>query len=64
MSLYEGMFLIDNDTVRAGWASAKAVVTDLIAKHGGSVSSARRWDERRLAYPIRPQSGMQFHQQI
>jgi ribosomal protein S6 len=53
MALYEGMFLLDNDTVRAGWAGAKAAVTDLIAKHGGQVVTARRWDERPLTYPIR-----------
>ena len=52
MALYEGMFLISNDAVRADWASAKSIVTDLIAKHGGSVQTARRWDERQLAYPI------------
>ncbi len=50
--LYEGMFLIDNDAVRADWAKAKAVVSDTIAKHGGTVKTSRRWDERKLAYPI------------
>lgn len=50
---YESMFLIDNDAVRAGWASAKASVAELIGKHGGKVLTSRRWDERRLAYPIR-----------
>jgi ribosomal protein S6 len=47
------MFLIDNDVVRSGWARAKAIVTDLIAKHGGEVHSSRRWDERLLAYPVK-----------
>src|SRR5262245_17393235 len=50
---YEGMFLIDNETVRGGWAQAKAGVVDLIKKHGGTVRCARRWGERRLAYSIR-----------
>jgi len=50
---YEMMFLIDNEAVRAGWGEAKASVTGLIEKHGGKVLSARRWDERRLAYPIK-----------
>jgi len=50
---YESMFLIDNDAVRAGWAGAKASVAELIGKHGGKVLTSRRWDERRLAYPIR-----------
>lgn len=52
MKLYEGMFLIDNVEVRNDWASAKALVTGIIEKHGGVVRAARRWDERRLAYPI------------
>lgn len=51
--LYEGMFLLDNQAVRADWNAAKAVVTSLLAKHGGRVQTARRWDERRLAYNIR-----------
>ena len=50
--LYEGMFLVDNDRVREDWKRAKALVTDVIAKHGGEIESARRWDERRLAYTI------------
>lgn len=52
MKLYEGMFLLDNDVVRSDWASAKALVTGTLEKHGGVVRSVRRWDERRLAYPI------------
>lgn len=51
--LYEGMFLLDNQAVRADWNAAKAVVTSLLSKHGGKVQTARRWDERKLAYPIR-----------
>ena len=51
--IYEGMFLLDNDLVREGWDQAKAKVTDLIAKHGGSTLTARRWAERKLAYPIK-----------
>ena len=51
--IYETMFLIDNDAVRAGWQKAKSTVTDLVGKHGGKVHTSRRWGERRLAYPIR-----------
>lgn len=50
---YEIMYLLDNNTVRAGWKEAKAAATGLIEKHGGKVLAARRWDERQLAYPIR-----------
>ncbi len=51
--IYETMFLIDNDAVRASWQKAKSTVVDLVGKHGGKVHTARRWGERRLAYPIR-----------
>jgi small subunit ribosomal protein S6 len=50
--LYETMVLIDNQVVREDWVKAKASITDAFAKHGGKVVSSRRWDERRLAYPI------------
>jgi small subunit ribosomal protein S6 len=47
------MFLLDNQVVREDWKKAKSLVTDTLKKHGAKVISARRWDERRLAYPIR-----------
>ena len=50
---YEGMFLLDNDVVRSGWAAAKGVVTGILEKGGARVVACRRWDERRLAYPIK-----------
>lgn len=53
MRTYEIMYLLDNNAVRAGWNDAKSAATALIEKHGGKVLSARRWDERKLAYPIR-----------
>lgn len=51
--IYECMFLINNDSVRAGWAGVKSSVTGAVEKHGGKVLAARHWGERRLAYPIR-----------
>jgi small subunit ribosomal protein S6 len=50
--LYETMFLLDNQVVREDWTRAKSMVLDVLAKHGAKVHSARRWDERKLAYPI------------
>lgn len=52
LTVYEGMFLLDNDVVRAGWNQAKALVTDILEKHGATVHTARRWAERKLAYTI------------
>lgn len=53
MKLYEGMFVIDNDLVREDWQAAKSLVTGTLEKHGAKVHTARRWDERALAYPIK-----------
>jgi len=53
MKLYEGMFLLDNQAVRENWSRAKAGVTDILAKYGAKVLTARHWDERKLAYPIK-----------
>lgn len=52
-ALYESMFLLDNAVVRESWDKAKAVVADGLAKHGAKVRTLRRWDERKLAYPMR-----------
>lgn len=53
MKLYETMLLLDNQAVRAGWRQAKAGVTEVLTKHGARVVTARCFDERRLAYPIK-----------
>lgn len=52
---YECMCLLDNREVRKGWQPLKEAVTGLFKKHGAELLSARRWDERRLAYPIKGQ---------
>jgi small subunit ribosomal protein S6 len=53
VNLYEGMFLLDNQAVRADWRKAKSLVTGTLEKHGAKVNTARRWDERKLAYEIK-----------
>lgn len=50
--IYETLVLLDNDVVRADWKKAKAIVTDTITKYDGTIHCCRRWDEKRLAYPI------------
>lgn len=52
---YECMCLLDNREVRKGWQPLKDAVTGMFKKHGAEMLSARRWDERRLAYPINGQ---------
>ncbi|MCB9915790.1 MAG: 30S ribosomal protein S6 [Planctomycetes bacterium] len=58
--IYEGMFLLDNAAVRQDWNAAKSIVTGTLEKHGGTVLTARRWDERRLAYPIKKKNRATF----
>ena len=50
---YECMVLLDNREVRNGWEALKGTVSSLFEKHGAEIKSARRWDERPLAYPIK-----------
>ncbi|HZN41753.1 MAG TPA: 30S ribosomal protein S6 [Planctomycetota bacterium] len=52
---YECMCLLDNREVRKGWQPLKDSVLAMFTKHGAKVLSGRRWDERRLAYPIKGQ---------
>ena len=49
------MCLLDNREVRQGWQALKDAVTGMFQKHGAEIVSARRWNERRLAYPIKHQ---------
>ena len=47
------MFLLDNNVVREDWNNAKGTATGILEKHGASISTARRWAERSLAYTIK-----------
>ncbi|MEZ6005560.1 MAG: 30S ribosomal protein S6 [Planctomycetota bacterium] len=46
------MVLVSNQVVREDWRKAKALVGDTLVKHGANVKALRRYEERRLAYPI------------
>jgi len=50
------MCLLDNREVRKGWEALKDSVAAVFTKHNAKVLSNRRWDERRLAYPINGQT--------
>jgi ribosomal protein S6 len=53
---YECMCLLDNREVRKGWQPLKDAITALFTKHGAKILSSRRWEERRLAYPMNGQN--------
>jgi small subunit ribosomal protein S6 len=46
------MVLLDNRQVKEGWQQLKDAVTGFFTKSGAEILSAKRWEERRLAYPI------------
>ena len=52
---YECMCLLDNREVRKGWQPLKDSVLAMFTKHGAKIVSGKRWDERRIAYPINGQ---------
>lgn len=53
MSLYEGMFLMDNRQANRDWDSCLETLKSMISKHGGEVQRVDKWGERRLAYEIK-----------
>ncbi len=50
---YEGMFLCHNKEARKDTEYLVEHVKGLIEKVGGSVVKIAKWDERRLAYPVK-----------
>ena len=56
MNLYEGMFVLNNRTAKKDEDKALEIVTELIKRFGGEVTDARKWDERKLAYPLSKQT--------
>ena len=50
---YECMLLLDNREVRRGWDPLKQEIARKLKKYGAEIVSSRRWDERKLTYPIR-----------
>ena len=52
MSLYEGMFLVDNRQANRDWDGTLEKVKGFITKHGGEIVRCDKWGERKLAYDI------------
>lgn len=52
MSLYEGMFLMDNRQANRDWDGALEKLQSSITKHGAEILRCVKWGERKLAYEI------------
>lgn len=53
--LYEGMFLINQQAAAGEFTAALNHVQEILTRAGAEVVVLHRWDERRLAYPIKGQ---------
>jgi len=52
LTLYEGMFLLDDARCSENYGAATREVTNILEKNHAEVFSTEKWDERRLCYPI------------
>lgn len=53
MRKYEGLFLIDSATAAANWDATIKIVETMMNRAGATVLSMKKWDDRRLCYPIK-----------
>ncbi|MHC4471605.1 MAG: 30S ribosomal protein S6 [Planctomycetota bacterium] len=53
MRIYEGMFLIEAGRASRDWEGTESDVSALLAKHGAEILQANRYDERKLAFPVK-----------
>lgn len=52
MNQYEGMYLFD-PTFGASWENCEGEVRRLMARAGAEILLCRKWDEKRLAFPVK-----------
>lgn len=55
MATYEGMFLLDSARAAKDWEGTEALVTSVLSRYGAKFILKDRWDERKLAYPVKKQ---------
>ncbi len=54
--LYEGLFLVDSALAAADWDGVQGTIRAILDKAGAEIVSMRKWDEYRMAYPIKGKS--------
>jgi len=52
---YEGMFLLDSAQAVKDWEATVGVVTGILERYGAQLALNGKWDERKLAYPVKKQ---------
>jgi small subunit ribosomal protein S6 len=53
--LYEGMFLFNNAVVGSDLNKATTLLREILDRAGAEIDALLKWDDRRLAYPIKGQ---------
>ena len=59
--LYEALFLLNQNAIAADPASVVAQVQEILSRAGAKVHVLRKWDERKLCYPISGQKRGTFY---
>jgi len=52
LSLYEGMFVMDNRQANRDWDGSLEKLNSMLAKHGAELVRTEKWGERKLAYEM------------
>ena len=55
INLYEGMFLLNQQLAGADFAASLQFVKDVFTRAEAEVLVLRKWDDRKLAYPVKGQ---------
>jgi small subunit ribosomal protein S6 len=51
--LYEAMFVVEPQAAATQWTQVAQEIEGVLLRHGATVVRLDRWDERKLAYPIK-----------
>lgn len=54
-NLYEGLFLMSQSAVGSGIGSAIEHIRDILGRIDAEIITLRKWDDRKLAYPVKGQ---------
>jgi small subunit ribosomal protein S6 len=54
--LYEAMFVVEPQVAATRWEQVAREIEGVLLRHGGTIVRLDRWDERKLAYPIKKRS--------
>jgi small subunit ribosomal protein S6 len=55
LKLYEGMFILNDARCTEDYDGTVNAVHEILTKQGAEIVDSRKWDERKLAYPVRRQ---------